>query len=108
MKTVIRNGRIVTAVDDYHADILVDGEQIVMIARSIDVQADRIIDAKGRLYVTDSDGGAVYRIDAPGKVARILARLDIERPNGIQISPDDRTLYIGTFSKGLFPALRMG
>lgn len=51
MKTVIRNGRIVTAVDDYHADILVDGEQIVMIARSIDVQADRIIDAKGRLVI---------------------------------------------------------
>src|SRR5688572_32707880 len=33
---------------------------------------DVTIDAKGRLYVTDSDGGAVYRIDAPGKVARIL------------------------------------
>ena len=51
MKTVIRNGRIVTAVDDYNADILVDGEQIVMIARSIDVQADRTIDAKGRLVI---------------------------------------------------------
>jgi len=51
MKTVIRNGRIVTAVDDYNADILVDGEQVVMIARSIDVQADRVIDAKGRLVI---------------------------------------------------------
>ena len=55
---------------------------------------DVTIDAKGRLYVTDSDGGAVYRIDAPGKVARILARPDIERPNGIQISPDDTILYL--------------
>ena len=55
---------------------------------------DVTIDAKGRLYVTDSDGGAVYRIDAPGKVARILARPDIERPNGIQISPDDKILYL--------------
>ena len=36
----------------------------------------------------------MYRIDAPGKVARILAAPDIQRPNGIQISPDDRTLYI--------------
>src|SRR5687767_9613523 len=51
MKTVIRNGRIVTAVDDYNADILIDGEQVVMIARSIDVQADRVIDAKGRLVI---------------------------------------------------------
>ena len=55
---------------------------------------DVTIDAKGRLYVTDSDGGAVYRIDAPGKVARILARPDIERPNGIQISPDDTILSL--------------
>ena len=51
MKTVIRNGRIVTAVDDYNADILVDGEQIAMIARSIDIQADRTIDARGRLVI---------------------------------------------------------
>ena len=51
MKTVIRNGRIVTAVDDYNADILIDGEQIVMIAKKIDAQADRVIDAKGRLVI---------------------------------------------------------
>jgi gluconolactonase len=55
---------------------------------------DVTIDAKGRLYVTDSDGGAVYRIDAPGTVARILARPEIQRPNGIQISPDDTILYL--------------
>jgi gluconolactonase len=36
----------------------------------------------------------VYRVDAPGTVARILARPDIERPNGIQISPDDTVLYL--------------
>ena len=51
MKTVIRNGRVVTAVDDYNADILVDGEQIAMIAKKIDVEADRVIDAKGRLVI---------------------------------------------------------
>jgi gluconolactonase len=55
---------------------------------------DVTIDGKGRLYFTDSTGAAVYRIDAPGKVARILAAPDIQRPNGIQISPDDRTLYL--------------
>jgi gluconolactonase len=37
---------------------------------------------------------AVYRIDAPGKLTRILAAPDIQRPNGIQVSPDDRTLYL--------------
>ena len=55
---------------------------------------DVTLDGKGRLYFTDSTGAAVYRIDAPGKVARILAAPDIQRPNGIQISPDDRTLYL--------------
>lgn len=55
---------------------------------------DVTIDGKGRLYFTDSSGAAVYRIDAPGKLARILAAPDVQRPNGIQISPDDRILYI--------------
>jgi gluconolactonase len=55
---------------------------------------DVTIDGKGRLYFTDLAGGAVYRIDGPGKLARILAVPDIQRPNGIQISPDDKQLYL--------------
>jgi gluconolactonase len=55
---------------------------------------DVTIDGKGRLYFTDYTGGAVYRIDGPGKLERILAAPDIQRPNGIQISPDDKTLYL--------------
>jgi len=55
---------------------------------------DVTIDSKGRLYFTDLIGGAVYRIDAPGKIERILTRPEIQRPNGIQISPDDKRLYL--------------
>ena len=55
---------------------------------------DVTIDGKGRLYFTDFNGPAVYRIDAPGKLTRILAAPDVQKPNGIQISPDDRTLYL--------------
>ena len=55
---------------------------------------DVTIDGKGRLYFTDLTGGAVYRIDAPGKITRILSTPDIQRPNGIQVSPDDKTLYL--------------
>ncbi|MGD9903599.1 MAG: SMP-30/gluconolactonase/LRE family protein [Vicinamibacterales bacterium] len=55
---------------------------------------DVTIDGKGRLYFTELNGAAVYRIDAPGQVTRILAAPDVQRPNGIQISPDDRTLYL--------------
>jgi gluconolactonase len=55
---------------------------------------DVTLDSGGRVYFTDSSGAAVYRIDAPRKIARILAAPDVQRPNGIQISPDDRTLYV--------------
>lgn len=55
---------------------------------------DVTLDGQGRIYFTDNAGTAVYRIDAPGKITRILAAPEIERPNGIQISPDDKTLYL--------------
>ena len=55
---------------------------------------DVTIDSRGRLYFTDLAGVAVYRIDESGAVAQILAAPDIQRPNGIQVSPDDRTLYL--------------
>ena len=55
---------------------------------------DVTIDSKGRLYFTDLTGGAVYRLDAPGQIVRILSTPEIQRPNGIQISPDDSTLYL--------------
>ncbi|MFP5247863.1 MAG: dihydropyrimidinase, partial [Thermoanaerobaculia bacterium] len=42
---------IVTAVDDYHADILIEDGKVSMIAKTIDIDADRIIDAKGRLVI---------------------------------------------------------
>jgi gluconolactonase len=59
-----------------------------------DTPNDVTMDGQGRLYFTDLPGGAVYRIDAPGKLDRILHRPGIQRPNGIQISPDDKTLYL--------------
>ncbi len=55
---------------------------------------DVTMDGQGRLYFTDLPGGAVYRLDGPGQVTRILAAPDVQRPNGIQISPDDTTLYL--------------
>lgn len=53
-KTLIKGGRIVTAVDDYHADILIEGEQITLIGKELDqaqLQADKVIDAKGKLVI---------------------------------------------------------
>jgi gluconolactonase len=55
---------------------------------------DITFDGKGRLYFTDLAGGAVYRIDLDKKLTRILARPQIDRPNGLAISPDDGTFYL--------------
>ena len=51
MSVLIKNGRVVTAVDDYHADIYVDGEVVVLIGRDLVIDADTVIDAAGKLVV---------------------------------------------------------
>src|SRR5487761_647020 len=48
MSVLIRGGRIVTAADDYVADVLVDDERISLIGESLDIQADKVIDAAGK------------------------------------------------------------
>ncbi len=48
MSVLIKGGRIVTAADDYVADVLVEGERVVLIGESLDVDADRTIDAHGK------------------------------------------------------------
>ncbi len=62
---------------------------------------DVTVDGKGRIYFTDPGdprggprGSAVYRIDPDGRLARILAAPAIERPNGLILSPDDKTFYL--------------
>ncbi|MDT4969732.1 MAG: dihydropyrimidinase [Acidobacteriota bacterium] len=51
MKTIIRNGRIITAVDDYKADILIDGETVSIIGAKLEMEADLVIDAAGKLVI---------------------------------------------------------
>ena len=51
MRTLIKNGRIVTAVDDYRADVLIDGETVSVIGAKLDMEADRVIDASGKLVI---------------------------------------------------------
>ncbi len=60
---------------------------------------DVTLDGQGRIYFTDAgpvgqpDGG-LYRIDPDGSVTRLLSSPAIERPNGVMVSPDDKTLYL--------------
>jgi gluconolactonase len=63
---------------------------------------DVTIDANGRIYFTDPryvgdepreiDTESVYRIDPDGKVTQLIT--DVQKPNGIGVSPDGKTLYL--------------
>lgn len=69
---------------------------------------DLTIDADGRIYFTDPrylgdeprelEHRAVYRLDPDGAVTEITH--DVEKPNGIGLSPDCRTLYVADHNNG--------
>ena len=51
MSLLIKNGRVITAVDDYKGDIFVESEQVNLIGKNLDVKADRVIDAQGKYVI---------------------------------------------------------
>lgn len=69
---------------------------------------DLTIDEKGRIYFTDpryvghepveQPVMGVYRIDTKGSVELVIA--DSGKPNGIAVSPDQKTLYVGSNDSG--------
>jgi gluconolactonase len=70
--------------------------------RPLNAPNDLVIRHDGNIYFTDSDWGVragagharmgVYRISPAGELSRIL---DLDKPNGIALSPDGATLYVG-------------
>ena len=51
MSVLIKNGRIVTAVDDYQADVFASDQTVDLIGRDLVIEADTVIDAKGKLVI---------------------------------------------------------
>ena len=49
MSILIKNGRIITSDADYIADIFIEGEIVKTIGKDLEVKADKIIDASGKL-----------------------------------------------------------
>lgn len=81
-RTDLASGRVEVLVDQFEG-------------KPLGAPNDLTMDGRGRIFFTDQGRSvAVYRIDPDGKIARILAPPDIEKPNGVMLSPDDRTLYL--------------
>ncbi|HEV8543580.1 MAG TPA: SMP-30/gluconolactonase/LRE family protein, partial [Verrucomicrobiae bacterium] len=100
-----QNRRITRTEPDGTITVLADS----YLGKKFNSPNDLTIDSQGRIYFTDPRYGprdtmeirgrdgklieGIYRIDAPGKVERILGP-ELERPNGILASPDDRHLWV--------------
>jgi gluconolactonase len=71
---------------------------------------DLVVSQDGRIYFTDPRYGSqdgreidtedVYRIDPDGTLTRAATAPDINKPNGIAISPDGKTLYVADTQPG--------
>src|SRR5438552_3102443 len=64
MKTLIKNGTVVTATDQYRGDVRVEDETIAVIGTTLDLQADKTIDASGK-YVLPGGIDVHTHLDMP-------------------------------------------
>lgn len=87
-KRNMKTGEITKLVDSY------DGKRLI-------APNDITSDDKGRIYFTDGRfnqtaepelPNAIYRLDPDGKLTRLAT--DMGRPNGIEVSPDGKRLYV--------------
>ncbi|MBI1946034.1 MAG: dihydropyrimidinase [Deltaproteobacteria bacterium] len=51
MSLLIKNGRVITATDDYFADVFVDGGTVKQIGKDLAVKAETVLDATGKLVI---------------------------------------------------------
>src|SRR5918994_779210 len=51
MRTLIKSGRVITATDDYKADILIEDEKVSVIGAKLDMEVDTVINADGKLVI---------------------------------------------------------
>ena len=48
MSVLIKNGRVITAVDDYMGDVQIENETVSLIGKNLEVEADEVSDATGK------------------------------------------------------------
>jgi sugar lactone lactonase YvrE len=63
---------------------------------------DLAVDSKGHIYISDPNykthKGRIWRIDSNGNIV-LLDRFTMGIANGIEVSPDEKTLYVGSGRK---------
>lgn len=98
-----------------------DGEgKVTVLAKEVDgnqLNAPNDLTARsdGTIYFSDFGKGnddkhaqtfGIYRIDAAGKVT--LESKDVSQPNGVALSPDEKKLYVGLYSKAQLMVFDVG
>ena len=105
MSVLIKGGRVITAADDYSADIFIEDERISLIGESLDVAADTVIDASGK-YVLPGAVDPHTHLDMPFGGTRSAD--DFETGTIAAAHGGTTTLIdfaIQDFGQGLYPAL---
>jgi dihydropyrimidinase len=64
MRTLIKNGTLVTAAETYPADILIDGSQIALLGRNLPADGAQVVDAQGQ-YVLPGGIDVHTHLDLP-------------------------------------------
>jgi gluconolactonase len=99
-------GRRITRTD------MISGKSVILAGlyegRPLNSPNDIAIDEQGRIFFSDprylgyesieQPVMAVYRIDLDGSLHRVIT--DAGKPNGVAISPDQKTLYVGSNDNG--------
>jgi gluconolactonase len=110
-----RQGRLLACDSEHRRMIRIDpaGKLVILTDRfhgkRYNTPNDLTLDTHGRIYFSDPRYGprdgmeirdekgrtieGVYRIDPDGTVTRVIGR-EVERANGVLVSPDDRFLYV--------------
>ncbi|GIN22060.1 amidohydrolase family protein [Siminovitchia fordii] len=71
MSVLIKNGTIITAVDEYKADIYIEGERISAIGENLSMKAEKVIDAAGKFVLPGGvDQHVHYSFDYKGEKVR--------------------------------------
>lgn len=91
----VKTGKSVTLADRY-------------MGKRFNAPNDMTIDSKGRIYFSDPrylgdeprelEHRAVYRVDVDGTVVEVTH--EVEKPNGVALSPDEKTLYLADHNNG--------